>query len=313
MEIPMTSSSRVVSLLLAGFLVASATLAQTGARVFGEVEDENGKPIAGVKITVTTPSISTFKIEETTSDKGAFRINLVDATRTYRFKFEKAGYKTMEDDLKVGIGANERKTVKMLSTGAALAAGELKVDPAIEAFNAGAEAYSQGDTSTARRKFEEALAANPQLAAAHAALGRIQVESKAYAEGAAAAERALAIEPANTAALRVAVAAYEGLGDAEKAAAARQALTAADPKSAAGTFYAEGVKLFNAGKTEEAAASLEKAVAANPDHAKSHYILGLCYSGMGESAKAKEHLQTFLKLAPTDEDAGAAQEMLKYL
>jgi tetratricopeptide (TPR) repeat protein len=306
-------ASTLFSILLAATSLAAPAAAQRGARLFGEVVDENGKPLDGVKITVSTPEVSTFKLEETTNSKGQFRVVLVDATRPYRYKFEKSGFNTMEDELKIGIGANEHRTVTMKSNAAALAAGELRVDPAIEAFNAGAEAYQQGDTVTARAKFVEAIAANPELAAAHAALGRVEADDGKWAEAAAAAEKALAIEPGNTSALRVALAAYESLGDSAKAAAVREKLAAADPKAAAGTFYAEGVKLFNAGQTEQAAAALQKAVEANPDHAKSHYILGLCYSGMGESAKAKAHLETFLRLAPTDEDAAAAQEMLKYL
>jgi tetratricopeptide (TPR) repeat protein len=237
----------------------------------------------------------------------------VDATKTYHWKFEKPGYKTIESDLKVAVGSNDRRDVRMPTTEGALAAGEMQVDPAVEAFNAGAEAYAQGDTGTALRNFEAAVAANPALAAPHAAIGRIHAEAKSYAEAAAAAERALALEPANVAALRVAVVAYRELGDSAKLAAAQQALAGADPRSMAGTHYEDAVKLFNEGKTAEAAAALEQAVEADPDHAKSHYILGLCYSGLGDSAKAKLHFETFLRLAPDDPDAGTAQEMLKYL
>ena len=307
-------TTRALSFLLAGLLTSTTTWAQTsGSRVFGEIQDENGQPIPDVKITITTPEITTFKIETSSDSKGTFKVSVVDATKTYHWRFEKPGYVTSEADLKVGIRQNERRNVKLLSVAAAQAASAGAPDPAVTAFNEGVEAYSQGDTRTALQKFEAAIAANPQLAAAHAAASRIHAEEKRFAEAAAAAERALAIEPANTAALRVAVAAYTELGDQPKLAAAQQALAAADPKVAAGALYVDGVKLFNEGKTEEAAATLEKAVAANPDHAKSHYILGLCYSGMGDSAKAKEHLQTFLRLAPNDEDAAAAQEMLGYL
>ena len=42
-------------------------------------------------------------------------------------------------------------------------------------------------------------------------------------------------------------------------------------------------------------------------------MLGLVYSNAGESAKAKEFLTKFVKLAPNDPDASAAKEMLEYL
>lgn len=306
---------RALSLLLVGALVAATAHAQAGARLFGQVQDQDGEPLAGVKITVTTPAISTFEIEETTDEKGAFRITLIDATKVYHWRFEKAGYETFEEPVKIGIGQNERRYVKLKPADPAAVEGEAPsgVGAAIEAFNAGADAFSQGDTPTARLKFEEAIAADPNLSAAHAALARVHLEEKRPAEAAAAAERAIELQPENTTAIRVAISAYDELGDAEKLAAAQQKLAAADPAAAAGALYADGVRLFNDGKTEEAATTLEQAVTADPDNAKAHYVLGLCYSGLGQSDKAKVHFETFLRLAPNDEDAAAAQEMLKYL
>jgi len=48
--------------------------------------------------------------------------------------------------------------------------------------------------------------------------------------------------------------------------------------------------------------------------AKAHYVLGLSYAkDDAKKAVAREHLQTFLRLAPTDSDAETAKQMLDYL
>ena len=57
----------------------------------------------------------------------------------------------------------------------------------------------------------------------------------------------------------------------------------------------------------------EAIVAGQPNHAKSHYMLGMCYAGEDNKPKAKEHFEKFLSLAPDDPDAGTAKELLKYV
>ena len=42
-------------------------------------------------------------------------------------------------------------------------------------------------------------------------------------------------------------------------------------------------------------------------------MLGLCYASTGENPKAREHLTKFLALAPNDNDAALAKEMLETL
>ena len=55
---------------------------------------------------------------------------------------------------------------------------------------------------------------------------------------------------------------------------------------------------------------LEKALAIDPTQARAHYLLGICYS-MDDKAKAREHLNKFIEMAPNDPDAAAAKEMLQ--
>jgi len=302
--------ARVTTAAAAGLLLSSALLAQQ-ARVFGQVTDPDGNPIADVKVHVGSPD-SDFDLDTLTDKRGNYRVNVIDATKHFDFRFQKEGFLTHEENgVKLPVGLNERRDVQLTPGVDAPPAGA--PNPAIAVFNDGAEAFSQGDTVVAREKFEEAIGLDPTLAEPHAAIARLELDEKQYAAAAAAAEAALAIEPGQALALRVAIAAYTELGDEKKLAAAQAALAAADPSAAAEQLYVDGARLYNEGKTAEAAEILAQAVEADPDHAKSHNLLGTCYISLGKMAEAKQHLETFLRLAPNDPDAPAAREMLKYL
>ena len=288
-------------------------------RIYGKVLDEKGAPLAGVKITVTCDAVAAFKMEATTKDNGEYAFSLVDATKTYKYHLEKEGYQTWEEQVKVPIETNMKKDFKLPSLGSLQAEAQEKAaaemtpqEKAVQAYNAGAESYNQHDMAAAKAKFQEAVGLDPTLATAWSVLSQILLSEKNYKEAAAAAESTLAIDATDDRALRVRLDAYKGLGDKEKVKEATAALATADPKVAAIGFINEGVQLYNAGKMNEAKAPLEKALEIDPTAARAHYLLGICYS-TEDKAKAREHFNKFLELAPDDPDAAAAKEMLQYV
>jgi tetratricopeptide (TPR) repeat protein len=186
-------------------------------------------------------------------------------------------------------------------------------DSAILLYNEGVEALRMDQNDVARERFEAALAANPQLAAAMVALAKLDIDAGDSESAAARTEQALAIEPDNYTALLIQYQAYSDLAETEKADAAFQQLATVAPDRVGRLFYDKGIELFNAGDSQAAADSFERALAADPTLVKGHYHLGLAYVNAGATAQAKEHLQKFLELAPDDPDAGTATEMLQYL
>ena len=186
-------------------------------------------------------------------------------------------------------------------------------EAAIRVFNEGADAARLGDLDSARKRFEEAVQIDPELAPAHAALARILLGQKHYQEAIAASDKALDLEPGRADVLKVKYEAYRGLGDDASALKLFQEMVASDPVGTAKALFERGVEMFNAGNTAGAKAAFEQAIQADPKHAKAHYMLGLCYVNAGNNPKAKEQLQRFLELAPDDPDAGTAKEMLKYV
>ncbi len=301
---------------------ASAVQALNQARLYGTITDENKKPLADVQVTVICPEVTTFKLETTTDAKGNWAVTIIDATKSYNYKYEKAGYQTMQQDLKVPIGSNDRKDFQMLSNAEAIkrgAAVEAPQEPtaeekAVVAFNEGAEASQMGDMETAKKKMLEAATFNPQLTVAHSALAGMLYADKDYAGAAAAADKALALEPKDVKSLRVAAESNKVLGNTARAKEASAALAAIDPKTGAIELFNEGVREYNAGSMPAALKLFEQSLAADPEYGKTHYMLGMCYISQGENAKAREHLQAYIAVAEAgDADAATAKEMLSYL
>jgi tetratricopeptide (TPR) repeat protein len=195
----------------------------------------------------------------------------------------------------------------------------VKADPghesAVRLFNEGAEAVRADDNAAAVQYLKRSLEMDPALDPAYVALGGLYLRHKQYKEARELVDQLLQREPNNLEALTLRAEALKGLGDKagmQQAEAALKAATTSQDVSPDALFK-QGITLYNAGNIKEARATFERVAAAKPDFAKVHYMLGLSYANLNETAKAKEHFETFLKLAPNDPDAGTAKEMLGYL
>ena len=86
------------------------------ARVVGKVTDPKGAPLEGVKVTVTTQAVTTFKTEAVTNKEGKFEKLLINAVPSYHYKFEKEGYATVDRDFKAKIGDMQAELNVIMST-----------------------------------------------------------------------------------------------------------------------------------------------------------------------------------------------------
>lgn len=85
-----------------------------------------------------------------------------------------------------------------------------------------------------------------------------------------------------------------------------------DP-AAAQKLYMAGIQSFGSGQLKQAEGKLKQAIQANPGHADAHRILGMTYMRMGNNGKAKQHLNTFLRLAPNHPVAGMIRSVVGQL
>lgn len=307
---------RTLTLSFIASLFLTANLFAVGeARMTGKVLDAATKePIEGASIKLEATSGKTVKLEEKSRKGGAFTIFVLDGTLSYKFTVTADGYNGYEEVIKMRLGeTNVREfLLHKVGTGPGAAPGQpaaqAKPDPAVEAYNAGAALANSGDTAGALVKFQEAVAAKPDLTAGWMALAKVAVKEKKHQIAIDAAKKALEIDDEDADMWLVLYQSYTALGDKANAAAAEKKAPANPSK-----LFNEAARLINEGKDADAEEVLKRAIAADDKYAVAYYELGMVYVRAGKNAEAKAALSKYLELDPKGKDAATAKEMLGYL
>ena len=296
---------------LALLLSAGAALAGPQARITGKVTDGKNVPLADAKVTITTKSLSNFKIELKTDKDGKWATILNDSTIPYHYKFEKQGFMGVEQDKKVPIGESAVLDVQLLTQAQAIEQGVVKQvdDPFVTNYNAAVEAYQAENWDLAWAKAQEAVKAGPEKANGYDLAAKIALKKKDWDAVIAMGEKSLTLEADNPPLIGSLMEAYRAKGDKAKAAEYEKKYIAANPDQP-DVIYNQAVEAYNKGKFKDAEPLLLKVVEAKPDHAKAHYLLGMCYVNLNKIPEMKKHLGEYLKLDPKGSDASAAKEML---
>ena len=298
---------------LAALAVAAVALAGNQGRVAGAVTGPDGEPLEGVAITVTTPSISTFKLTTKTDKKGHYGLIVNDATLMYRMHFEHEGFAPHEEQKKFSTVEVTTVDVKMQKpTAAAAPAAPTASDQAAMAYNAGVEALNAGDKAGAVAKFQEAVTKNPDLPQAWQALTVVAYQNKEWDKVLASGQKATDLDPTMTQLYQMMAVAAEQKGDKKAAAEWTAKYSEANPDTPE-VIYNKGVEALNSKKMQEAADYFAKAIAVKPDYALAHYQLGMVSLNLKKNADAKEHLQKYLELDPNGSEAETAKELLEIL
>lgn len=301
---------------------AAPALAQTG-QVKGKITDAEGKPVEGAKVTIQLVDNNT-KFELKTKKNGEFmQIGLQPGS--YKITAEKEGLSASKTQR---ISLDMAEVNLTLTKGGASTEGMSKEDRAkAEAKVAGLKAaYSEaaqlanaGKFDEAIVKFNEVLKDVPKCTECYIGIGHSNAGKKDYAASEAAFKKALEIDPNSADA-------YNGLAtiynDQKKFAEAKEMSAEAMKRMTGGAagggnadqLYNAGVISWNANDFAKAQEQFAAAVAANPNHAESHFMLGQCNLNLGKLPEAAKEFETYTKLAPNGPNAEKAKsnfEMLK--
>jgi tetratricopeptide (TPR) repeat protein len=289
---------RTFALALMVVLGTAANLFAVGeARINGKVVDAVTKaPIAGATVLMTSSKGAgrTFKQEYKIDKDGTYAIFVLDGTIKYDIVYSAPGHQPQSfTEVKLNLGEPNKKDVELQPTSAAATATATKqADPAVLAYNEGAQLANAGKVDEAIAKMEEAIAAKPELLAAHEALASLYMRKKEYPKAIASANKVLEYDADNTDMAEVLYDAYTATGDKTKAAEYRKKM----PANAAAIFN-DAVPLLNAGKYDEAEPMLKQAIAADDKFAQAYYELGMIYARSGKNAEAKANLTKFVELS----------------
>ncbi len=311
-----------ISAMVLGLAAFAAPVSAQTGQVKGKITDAENKPVEGAKVTIQMLDTNS-KFEVKTKKNGEFmQIGLQPGQ--YKITAEKDGLSASKTT-KISLDLTEVNL--SLSKGGASAEGVSKEDRAkAEAKVAGLKAaYAEaaqlanaGKYDESIAKFNEVLKDVPKCTECYIGIGTANGMKKDYAASEAAYKKALEIDPNSADA-------YNGLAtiynDQKKFAEAKEMSAEAMKRMSAGggsgnadQLYNAGVISWNANEFAKAQEQFAAAVAANPNHAESHFMLGQCYLNLGKLPEAAKEFEAYTKMAPNGPNAEKAKsnfEMLK--
>ena len=311
----------ICAMVLGLAALAAPVSAQTG-QVKGKITDAEGKPVEGAKVTIQLVDNNT-KFELKTKKNGEFmQIGLQPGQ--YKITAEKDGLSASKTSR---ISLDMAEVNLTLTKGGMSTEGMSKEDRAkAEAKVAGIKAaYTEAAQLTNAGKFDEAIAKFNEVlkdvqkcTECYLGIAMANAGKKDYAASEAAYKKALELDPNSADA-------YNGLATIyndqkkfaeakEMSAEAMKRMTAGGGSGNADQLYNAGVISWNANEFAKAQEQFAAAVAANPNHAESHFMLGQCNLNLGKLPEAAKEFETYTKLAPNGPNAEKAKsnfEMLK--
>ncbi|NHZ73697.1 MAG: tetratricopeptide repeat protein [Nitrospirae bacterium] len=294
------------------FLATVPVWAGNEGRLVGSIIDPNGDPIVDVQIVVTGLGFD-VRQERTTNKKGKFTLLILDATKDYLLHFEKDGYQTVEEPLRLPLGDTVRREWTMVpGTSAPSSRGSAASQPAAAApsgavvrgqagklYEKGAEAYATGDLEVAADSFEQVVALEPDLAEVHAALAMTYLRQEQWEKAASSAQNALDINPDEVLNYEIQYDAYRSLGDLENQYRVLEVLVAKSPgPDTARRVFNRGVGRTEARDLEGAAVDFETAKTMAPELVASYSALTRVYFDMGRYEDSVANGRQALEIDP---------------
>jgi tetratricopeptide (TPR) repeat protein len=322
-----SSGRRLLMLVLAvlvAAIIASPAFAQTTGMVKGRVTDEKGQPIEGAKITIESKDLGVNRTFTVTSNKKGEFAQIGMPPGQYKITAEKPKIGAQSFDVRVRLGdPTEVKFVLALGTTVATKEQQQKAAQVQALFDAGVAATRANDYDTAIAKFQETIVLLPNCFDCYYNIGQANSQKKDYPKAEEAFKKAIELKPDYADAYNGLATIYNAQKKFDEAAEASQKAAeigaAAGPGGAASgggnvnALYNQGVIAWNAGKAEDAKAKFEEALKVDPNHAASHFQLGMCLVNLGKLPEAAAEFDTYLKLAPDGEYAAQAKALVAQL
>ena len=309
----------ICAMVLGLALTAAPALAQTG-QLKGKVTDAQKKPIEGATVLIEHQDSRTKYTLKT--KKGGDYIQIGIPPGNYLVTAEKDGLKQSfptrvsldmtEVNFELKPGGNTGPASKEEAAKAAARTEALKA-----AYAEGANLSNTGKHDEAIAKFNEVIAQVPKCTECYVNIGSNYASKKDYAAAETALKKALEIDPNSVDAYNLLATIYNDqkkFPEAQAMSAEASKRATAGGGASADTLYNQGVISWNANDFPKAQEFFAGAVAANPNHAEAHFMLGQAYLNLGKLAEAAKEFDAYLKVAPTGKNAKQAQsnvDMLK--
>lgn len=299
-----------VFVLLGSFALARPVFAQ-GGMIQGVVKDAKGDPVENAKITMELQA-NNRKFETKTDKKGEFvQVGLPSGIFTVTAEKDKMSA-TNPTQVRAGAKATVNFTLSPVSNLSPEAAKKM-VDLQ-KAFTEGIDAQKAANYDAAIAAFTRATEVDPKCAQCFNNIGMSHTSKKDYEKAEAAYKKAIEVDANNADSYNGLANIYNAQRKFDLAAeASAKAVSLAGQAGAGGAggsaeaLFNQGVILWNAGKVAEAKKQFEAAIAADANHAESHYQLAMALVNEGNLKGAGAEFDAYLKLAPNGPNAASAK------
>jgi Tfp pilus assembly protein PilF len=292
-------------LLLAASLVFSQSYRGQG-RLKGKVTDEDGKPLAGVKVKLfSVRGQSGFEL--TTNAEGEWTANYIRGGG-YNIDFLKPGFEPKSISTSIPEATNNPPVEVKLKK----AAGLMITEELRSALEAGNKLFDEKKYEEACRVYEDLIAKNPDVYVLYKNVGNCRFELQQYDLAEAAYQKILEKEPGNPDILLLIGNCYANQDEPDKAMEWYNKIEfekITDPT----VLFNIGTSFTKQSKFEDALRYYKRSVEVQKDYLDGLYQLGLTYLALGRNPEAIGPFEDYLKIDPDSPRAGQVKGFLEFL
>jgi Tfp pilus assembly protein PilF len=292
-------------LILAATLVFSQSYRGQG-RLKGKVTDEEGKPLAGVKVKLfSVKGQSGFEV--TTNAEGEWTANYIRGGG-YNIDFLKPGYEPKSISTSIPEATNNPPVdVKLKKAAGLMITEELRA-----ALAAGNALFEEKKYEEACRVYEDLIAKNPDVYVLYKNVGNCRFELQQYDLAEAAYRKVLEKEPGNPDILLLIGNCYANRDEPGKAMEWYNKIEfekITDPT----VLFNIGTSFTKQSRFEDALRYYKRSVEVQKDYLDGLYQLGLTYLALGRNPEAIGPFEDYLKIDPDSPRAGQVKGFLEFL
>ncbi len=302
--------------LLAVVAFGVPAFAQSTGMVKGKVMDAANQPVEGAKVVIDFADGMNRKYEVKTNKKGEF-IQIGLQPGNYKITASKEGVGVQGFDVRVRLGTPLEVNFVLAPAGPGGAPMSKEDVEFRKIFQEGVTALQANDYDTALARFQQTATTRADCFQCHLGVGEAYRGKGDFANAEAEFKKAAELKPDAPEPYRALRDMYNTQKKFDEAAAMAEEANKRGGGTAAGgsaaDLYNQAATFWNAGKFNEAKASLDQALTLDANHADSHFLMGKVLVNQGALPEALNHLEQYLQFAPTGQNAAEAKTLVDAL
>lgn len=299
--------------VLAAVAIALPVHAQSTGMVKGKVMDAANQPVEGAKVVIEFADGMNRKYEVKSNKKGEF-IQIGLQPGNYKLVASKDGVGQQGfDAVRVRLGTPTEVNFVLTPAGPGGAPMTKEDVEFRKLFQEGVSALTANDYDGALAKFQQTVTQRSDCFQCHLGLGEAYRGKNDYANAEAEFKKAAEMKPDAPEPYRAMRDMYNMQKKFDEAAKMAEEANKRGGGAAAGgsasDLYNQAATFWNAGKFDEAKASLDQALNLDANHADSHFLMGKVLVNQGKLEEALTHLDNYLQFAPNGQNAAEAKTL----